>query len=374
MRPEALRRVADSVRKDEPEEPETEDQPKGATKAEAAITVEIKTGQVLTDKRGERYVIKKKLGEGGMGGVFEIEEARTGIVRAVKFMNSRNRKISSYVKRFEREIKVLAHLNNPFILTAQKVVEFEIDGEVVTGFVTSFVEGPNLDEEIQKEKQMPFERLVLLAGQMALALEALREQGIVHRDLKPQNIFLQQMPKNEGQKQAEQFVRIGDFGIVGFAFESEKPTQDDDPFFTVRNEKLTRSGYTVGTPMYMSPEAASGKELDHRSDLYSLGIVMYNMVTGHPPFTGEPLDVLKAQISRIPFPMAREDEQIPDWLQDIVMTLLQKDPEDRFQSARDVFLELKAGVAKDYPELLNEIPFIWNIKPTSYDASLRSAA
>lgn len=328
------------------------------SKRETYITLELKVGEVLTDTESEKYLLQEKLGEGAMGWVFKARDERTGMIHAIKFMNSRMRGVPTMVKRFEREIKVLGKMNNPFILAAHDVRRFEIRGEEVVGFVTDFVEGPTLDEEIGKEGSLEPKQLVILAAQLAFALESLRKAGIVHRDLKPQNIFLQEMPNKE------QFVRIGDFGIVGFAFESELRDQGVDSFRETRGEQLTEFGFAVGTPAFMSPEASSGTPLDHRSDLYSLGIVMYDMATGQPPFGGTAYDIMHKHTQTIPDSFAGLGvTSVPAWIERIIFRLLEKDPKNRYQSAAELFIALKDGVTEHSPKLLNEIPFIWDIKP-----------
>lgn len=315
--------------------------------------LELKNGETIVDKDGEKYVLLEKLGAGAMGCVFKIRSERTGIVHAIKFINASMRNLPEYVKRFKMEIRVLGKLNNPFILAANDVRTFEIGKEEVIGLMTDFVEGPTLDDEIAKKDRLEPEQAVTIAAQLAFALETLRRAGIIHRDLKPQNIFLQEMPDGE------RFVRIGDFGLVGFEFESEFQDEEYD--------KLDEE-FIVGTPEFMSPEIIRKDRLDHRSDLYSLGAVMYKMIVGKPPFRGWDIKLLQAHLKDIPESFIRQGvEDIPAWIEDIVFQLLEKDPVDRYQSAAEVFEAIKKGVAKHYPKLLNEIPFIWNIKPQTYD-------
>lgn len=332
---------------------------------EDVIQFEIKEGQVLTDDAGHTYSIVEKLGEGGMGAVFKVKDEQTEMIRAIKFLNNRQRDVPSAVKRFEREIRVLGQLDNPFILAPFDAAHFELEGEQVVGLVTDFVNGPNLEREIKKEGWIKPERLVTLGAQLASALETLRKAKIVHRDLKPANIFLEKMPNGE------EFVRIGDFGIAGFDFESEHTVPQDDRLRDLRGEQLTDIEFLVGTPQFMSPEAVRGGIVDHRSDLYSLGIVLYQMVVGKVPFSDSPPHIiLRQQMSDTPESFARQGaKDMPKWIEDIVQRLLQKNPQDRYQSAAEVFVALKEGVAKHYPKLLNEIPFIWDLKPeeTLYD-------
>lgn len=337
--------------------------------------VALKEGAVLTDTEGEKFVLEKKLGEGGMGGVFKVKSERTGMEQAIKFINAELRYSPEIMKRFEREIKVLAQMKNPFIVAAHDVREFDLGREKVLGLITEFVEGETLHEKIQKEHGLKSGALITIAAEIAFALESLRKAGIVHRDLKPANVFLQPIANEEP------VVRLGDFGIAGFAFESELADPSQDPFYRVRQERVTHPGTVSGTPEYITPEAVTeGGKVDHRSDLYSLGVVMYEMATGNRPFDKrDTMTMIRAHQNETPAPINSSEgpQRIPPWIENIILKLLQKNPNDRYQSAAELFQELKKGVTKHYPELLNEIPFIWNIKPESEsydDASTKLAA
>ncbi|MBI5369791.1 serine/threonine protein kinase [Candidatus Uhrbacteria bacterium] len=346
-----------------PETPEAAQRQKDRREKDEVTTVEIKVGAEMEDEHGDHYTILEKLGEGGMGGVFRVRDERTGLERAVKFMNSRHRQDQMYIRHFQKEIEALVKLKNPFILFPEHLTYFQIGGERVPGFFTELVEGPTLQKEIQTRGTIEPKQLSILAGQMAFGLEALRRAGIVHRDIKPANIFLQVQPNGE------QFVRIGDFGIVSDGEQPMGPEGSSTSGDLVTQDRLTKVGYIVGTPAFMSPEAVGGKAVDHRSDLYSLGIVLYQMATGRLPFSGE--DTLRQQLMDDPKPFADLGiTEEPKWLEHIVMKLLEKDPEDRYQSAIEVFQAFKDKVAKTYPEALNEIPFMWDIKSPqsqSYD-------
>lgn len=311
-------------------------------------------GQTLTDKRGDKFKILDILGKGGMGGVYKMFEERTGREVAVKFMNERARGTPALVERFKREIEVLGRLQNPFILKAYDVMEALVDGETMVGLVMEYVEGPSLQDEIYEQDGLPPERVVILAGQLAVALESLREAGLVHRDLKPTNVLLQ------NGASGEEFVRVGDFGVVGFAFADEVRER---PFDDLRaSGSLTQTGHAVGSPSFMSPEAARGARLDHRSDLYSLGLILYEMLTGEAPFWGKSAQAImvKQQTASLPLLKDRGIHDVPEWLEKIMRTLVEKDPKDRYQSAKEVYDALLEGVRQDYPELLKEIPFRWN--------------
>lgn len=362
--PDALRKAADWVA--ETLEPAQEEYPIGSS-----ALPDVRTGEMLIDQRGDKYEFIGLIGQGGMGSVYKVREERTGIILAMKFLNPDMRDAQTAIKRFELEIRVLGQINNPFILSAHDVARFQIGGKEMVGLVTEFVNGPTLEEEMEKEGRLEPKRLVTLAGQILIALESLREYGIVHRDIKPGNIFLEYMPDGE------QIVRLGDFGIVSFDLGDQEPDRPNESLRKARLASLTESETIVGTPKYMAPEAIKRGKVDHRGDLYSFGAMLYEMAVGRPPFaSGDGLKVIRQHVTDIPESFLRQGvEDVPEWIEDIVLRLLEKEPEDRFQSAAEVFAALKNGVAKDYPKLLNEIPFIWNIEPQTYDdTSLAVAA
>lgn len=331
---------------------------------------EIRAGQTLTDARGDKYQVIKKLGEGGMGAVFQLLDLRLGIMRAVKFMHDDVRRQGG-IKRFQREIKVLANLNNPFIVPAQDVIEVNTGGKRQLGLVMNMVEGSNLSLEIINSRKIAPKRVALLAGQLAFALESLRKEGLIHRDLKPENILL------HTNVSGETFVQIGDFGVVGFAFQDERQAHTTTVLKNERSKKFTGKGTVIGTPRYMSPEEIENKSVDHRSDLYALGVVIYEMLEGHTPFRGPDTHIFYEHLEKkVPSLTQKTEGEIPSWLEQIVLTLLEKKPKDRIQTAAEVFEAIKDGVRKDFPELLNEIPFIYDLEfsPSAYASQTRLAA
>ncbi len=240
---------------------------------------------------------------------------------------------------------------------------FNVGGDEFLGFVTEVVDGHNLDEEIAREGRLKPKDVVQHMGEILMAFETLRKSAIVHKDVKPKNIFLQEMP--DGSK----IAKLGDFGIVSF----EDLYDDTDYSRNYPNvpadqmENITPEGFTVGTPEYMSPEAVEAMPVTHKADLYSLGLVMYKMLTGiNEMKRGNAEETMLAQLDKHPTPLDLTPAATsPTWLKKIVYKLIKKDPRDRFDSAIDVFQALKDGAKKDYPELLNEIPFMWDVKKTS---------
>lgn len=333
--------------------------------------VEMEKGERLTDQFGGRYEVQKRLGEGGMGSVYKVKDLRNGMVKAMKFIRPDLRDEQMIVDRFEREIRVMATLQDPFILPALDVVEVEKDGVEVTGLVMAYVDGPSLEKEIENGQTLSPERVLVLTGQIAFALETLHEAGIVHRDIKPANILIQKISTGE------EFVRLGDFGVVGFAFEPNVSSSDSSVRDVPPPSSITGANQIVGTPGFLSPDAAMGKKIDHRNDLYALGTTMYQMLTGKYPHVGNTWkDIVRNQLYQAPPSFESLGlTHVPEWLEHIVLNLLEPNPEDRFQTAEELFQALKEGIAEDYPELLTTIPFVWDHnRESSYDTSIRRAA
>jgi len=324
-------------------------------------TVEIKVGNDLIDQHGNSFKILEKLGQGGVGNVFKVEDERLGLIRALKVLNTRARLDSNIVKRFNREIHLLARMNNPFVLTAYDVVEFDIEGEKILGLVTDYVEGRDLGRIIEEHDHLPPQVAVTLAGEIVLALESMRELDIVHRDIKPKNVMIQKFADGT------EIARVGDFGIAALTEDARievfRTAQEDDNVEWA--EAITQRGYTVGTAEYMPPEAFRGELPDHRSDLYSLGITLYEMITGVRPFEGKTIrDFVIAHQMDTPANFEEKGiTDVPKWLEKIVMKLLEKNKKDRYQAAADVYADLREGARKEYPELMGKMPFVWDVSP-----------
>ncbi len=321
----------------------------------------IKPGEMITDQFGRDYIIMDSIGSGAMGSVYSVQDQHNGMVRAVKFLLNNNINDQRAVKRFDREIKMLAKMQNPFILTAIDKIELDIEGNKITGLVTELVDGPDLSKEIMGDELMDLREVAEYASEIAMALEAMRKVGIVHRDVKPSNIFLQNMSDDT------RIARLGDFGIAKPYDEST--TAESDLFVTGESSDnsggLTNEGTVVGTPTYMSPEQTFGDKVTHKSDLYSLGLVMYKMITAKLPFkhASTAHDMMIAH--RVEKPMSFEErgvDDVPRWLENIVFKLLEKEPEDRFNTGLEVFAAIKEGVKKDFPDMMYEIPFMYQFE------------
>ena len=269
------------------------------------------------------YRITGRLGSGGMGVVYEAQDLTLGRRVALKFLPPDLARDDAALSRFLLEARAASALNHPNICTIYAV---ENDGG--QSFISmELIEGQGLDSKLHGGT-LPIDRLIEISIQLADALDAAHAKGIVHRDIKPANIFITQ----RGQ------VKVLDFGLAklthaaGMAAETIGATQDD-----LGPAHLTSPGSTVGTVAYMSPEQARGEELDARTDLFSLGAVIYQMATGQLPFPGNTSAVIfNAILERDPVPAAQLNSQLPPKLLEVIDKLLEKDRDLRYQSAADL--------------------------------------
>ncbi len=268
------------------------------------------------------YKILEKLGEGGMGAVYLAEDVNLDRKVALKVLPADVSDDPDRLERFEREAKAIAALNHPNIVTIYSV---EQEGDV--RFLTmERVEGVPLDDKIVRGG-MTLDAFLAIGRPLVEALGAAHDKGITHRDLKPANI----MVTDDGR------VKVLDFGLAklqeepGGSESTELPTQ-----------ALTQEGMVLGTVPYMSPEQVQGRPADGRSDLFSLGIIFYQLLTGHRPFRGETsADVISSILRDVPKSVTSINVQLPNHMSRIVRRCLEKNPNDRYQTARDLLYELK---------------------------------
>jgi serine/threonine protein kinase len=260
------------------------------------------------------YHIIEKLGEGGMGVVYLAKDTKLERKVAIKFLPHHIAKDSEERKRFEIEAKAAAALNHPNIATIYTIEEAE--GEIF--IVMEYIEGSELSKVIgkgEKTTPLPVDLAIRYAEQIAQGLQAAHERGIVHRDIKSSNIMI----TGKGN------VKIMDFGLAKFR----------------GSVQLTQAGTTVGTAAYMSPEQARSEEVDHRTDIWSFGIVLYKMLTGKPPFHGDyEQAVIYAILNEEPVPIRKRYPDITKEIERMVKHCLEKKRENRYISIEEILTEL----------------------------------
>lgn len=263
------------------------------------------------------YIVERKLGAGGMGTVYLAHHQESGQEAAVKVLPASLAREEGFVARFSREIDAMTRLKNPHVV---ELYNSGVDGETYF-YAMEFVDGETLTARLKRVRRLDWKDVVGLSLQICGALKAAHDAGIIHRDLKPSNLLLT----------TDNTVKLTDFGVAQI----------------FAGAKLTVTGGVIGTAEYMSPEQAQGKRVTKKSDLYSLGAVMYVMLTGRPPFTGKSaVDIVqKHKYGQFDKPRTFVPE-IPQFLDDVVCQLLEKDPEKRFPDAYVLSLRLKEALKR----------------------------
>ncbi|MFJ9039717.1 protein kinase [Streptomyces sp. NPDC102406] len=274
-----------------------------------------------------RYRLTHRLGRGGMAEVFAAEDVRLGRTVAVKLLRSDLAEDPVSKARFTREAQSVAGLNHHAVVAVYDSGEDYVNGSTVPYIVMELVEGRTIrDLLLNAEAPGPEQALIIVSGVLE-ALAYSHQHGIVHRDIKPANVII----THTGA------VKVMDFGIAR-ALHGAQST-------------MTQTGMVMGTPQYLSPEQALGKAVDHRSDLYATGCLLYELLALRPPFTGEtPLSVVYQHVQDIPVPPSEVSDETPPELDGLVMRSLAKDPDDRFQTAEEMRGLVQYGLSMLYEQ------------------------
>ncbi|MBX9569700.1 MAG: serine/threonine protein kinase [Candidatus Obscuribacterales bacterium] len=270
----------------------------------------------------KRYLIKKKIGGGGMGAVYLAQQTDANRPVALKLLHSELISLEEDRQRFLQEFKMLSSISNDHIVTFYSA---SISDEGIPYAVCEYIEGRSLRQIISDEERLDWLRTLKIIKQIARAMTVAHEHNIIHRDLKPENIMLLDVPEKD-------WVKVLDFGLSKFSKQSDASAQ----------QKLTQTGALVGTVNYMSPEQCTGKTLDQRSDIYSLGCIAYECVSGHPLFNADtPLGVLHKHLNESSHNSLHKLRlHCPEQFISVLKTMLEKSPDDRYQSMQELLNEL----------------------------------
>jgi serine/threonine protein kinase/tetratricopeptide (TPR) repeat protein len=270
-----------------------------------------------------RYEIQTKLGAGGMGEVYLAQDTELDRTVAIKILPERLAADPQRLQRFIQEARAASALNHPHILTIHEIGAYQTSKFIAM----EFIDGDTLRDRIRAG--MKLLQVLEVASEVASALVAAHAAGIVHRDIKPDNV----MVRRDG------YVKVLDFGLAKL---TEQRPGVSDPEASTRAMVNTDAGTVMGTANYMSPEQAKGVQVDARSDLWSLGAVIYEMVTGQLPFQGEtPTETISLILQKEPPPLTRFVPEVPEELDRIVTKALEKDREERYQTAKDFLIDLR---------------------------------
>lgn len=280
---------------------------------------ERSNGSLVGSRLGD-FQVMRKLGRGGMADVYAARQLSLGRDVALKVLRSDYARDRDYVERFRREARAAAKLNHPNIVQVYEV------GSVDSVFYIAqeLIDGGNLRQRLEENGAIGAEEATELLVGVASALELAAEAGITHRDIKPENIM----------RSTRGIIKVADFGLARISTD-----------ISASQTNLTQAGLTLGTPRYMSPEQVQGHAVDPRSDLYSLGVTMYHLLAGRPPFEAEdPLALALMQLQETPTPLDRArakraadgQPDLPEWLIAVVARLMNKSPQDRFQSPSEL--------------------------------------
>jgi serine/threonine protein kinase len=281
-------------------------------------------GQTLNN----RYLIETKLGQGGFGAVYKGKQTMTGRAVAIKVLHPEMARDNNLLQRFQREGTVACNLRDAHTVTTY---DFDRTPEGVLYIAMELLSGKSLHDIFYDEAPLPWRRVLRVLEQMCSSLGEAHRQGIVHRDIKPENVYLEDRP---GQPD---YVKVLDFGIA-------KIIRGDIGGGGPQAPQLTATGQTLGTLEYMSPEQLMGKQLDGRSDIYAMGVLAFELLTGHLPFPDAqgPAELIGAQLKKVPPPpsSANPTGEIPPGVDAIILRMLEKDRGKRYQDVDELCADI----------------------------------
>ncbi len=310
----------------------------------SAPAVAVATATLEPEQQFDHYQIIGRLGAGGMGEVWRARDLKLRREVAIKILPAEVSHLSDRLRRFEQEARAASALNHPNILTIYEIGEVPLPSGRLHYIASELVEGRTILQHIKAETPALETRLEL-GCQITAALAAAHEAGIVHRDIKPDNV----MVRRDGLVKVLDFGlaklvegRGEEFGVRSEDAETLMQPQAGSPHSARHTPNSTEPGTVMGTPQYMSPEQARGQNVDARTDIFSLGLLLYEMLAGTPAFTGvNALDVISAILRTEPTPLTRLWPELPRELEHVVSKALRKDRNQRYQSARDLLIDLK---------------------------------
>ncbi len=295
---------------------------------DGTLLINVVQDPLLGTTLAGNYEIQEVIGHGGMGVVYKARHALMDRIVAIKMLQAQLISDSMSVKRFQQESKSASRISHPNVIT---VYDFGISPNGQPFIVMDYLQGISLADLIKNEGQIGVERSIKILAQACDALDHAHKMGVIHRDVKPTNFVL------INYDEEKDFVKVVDFGVAKLMNAGPE------------GQRLTQAGEVCGSPVYMSPEQCTGAELDQRSDIYSMGIVVYETLTGKLPILGKTMvDTMSKHISEMPptFTQARPDLYIPERLEQVVFKALAKDPNDRHQTMDELRIDLENAIPR----------------------------
>lgn len=273
-----------------------------------------------------KYIIESLIGSGATGSVYRATHRELRRTVAIKVLHPHYQQDPHFMTSFRGEALAASQLDHPNVM---RVLDFDQEPDGLIYIVMEYLSGRTLQCLLDEQRRLPAERAVEIMIQVCAALSVAHDHGIIHRDVKPDNIML--VPSRDDEGTSFELVKVCDFGIAAL----QNPRSEDAELAAIKHE-------IAGTPEYMSPEQVRGTDIDARSDVYSCGICLYELVTGRPPFVGDgPADILIKQLEEAPKPPSEVLKGLDPLLEEVILRSIQKDPMQRHQSAREMRVELK---------------------------------
>src|ERR1700750_159577 len=271
---------------------------------------------------GGRYELDGVVGRGGMAEVYRARDLLLDRTVAIKTLRADLARDQTFQARFRREAQSAASLNHPSIVAVYDTGEDDTDGSHIPYIVMEYVDGRTLRDLLRDDRRLRPERALEITDGVLRALDYSHRNGIVHRDIKPGNVMLTRTGE----------VKVMDFGIARAVSDAQAT--------------MTQTAQVIGTAQYRPPEQARGERVDARSDLYSAGCLLYELLTGRPPFTGDsPVAIAYQHVTENPIPPSRVDPEIPPWADAIVMKAMANDPARRYQTAGEMRADIQRGLS-----------------------------
>jgi serine/threonine protein kinase len=321
---------------------------------------------------GGKFVIERLLGAGAMGAVYRASQTALERTVAIKVMHGEIAFDPTFAARFHREAKAVSRIDHPNLI---RVLDYGQEADGLLYIAMEFLDGRDLFQVIEEEWPLPHDRIVDIVSQVLSALAEAHDAGVLHRDLKPENIMLLRRKSEDGAP--IDVVKVCDFGIAKI----QEPEARPAPARGGRN--LTAAGLVVGTPGYMSPEQARSEPCDARSDLYSVGVILYQLLSRRLPYEGStPLDVVVRSLHEPPPPLGTHGPTAAPGLEPLCMKAMSKRPEERYPSAREMRAALRAAIpvprqvvissSEQRPSIVNaptQVELVTNAPPVGASAS-----